>query len=72
MPQIREDQDSPWKEALAVFFESFLQLLYPAIHRAIDWSHRATFLDKELQKLTPDGSTGRRYADKLAQVWLPS
>jgi len=70
MPQIREDQDSPWKEALAVFFEPFLQLLYPDIHQAIDWSHRATFLDKELQKLTHDGSTGRRYADKLVQVWL--
>lgn len=66
--QITEDHDSPWKEALEYFFQPFLQLLYPDIHTAIDWSKAFVFLDKELQKITRNSRTGRRHADKLVRV----
>ncbi|WP_276330886.1 hypothetical protein [Stutzerimonas kirkiae] len=31
-----EDHDSPWKEALEVFFRPFLQLLFPDIEALVD------------------------------------
>ncbi len=30
------DYDSPWKEALDVYFEPFLSLLFPTIHAQLD------------------------------------
>ncbi|HWK54596.1 MAG TPA: DUF4351 domain-containing protein [Hyphomicrobiales bacterium] len=70
MSRGRADHDSPWKDALAVFFQPFLQLLFPTLHAAIDWSRPAIFLDKELQKFAPTSRDGRRHADKLAQAWF--
>ncbi|QLF93453.1 DUF4351 domain-containing protein [Pseudomonas sp. ABC1] len=67
---MNEDHDSPWKEALEVFFQSFLQLLFPDIGGLVDWRQPALFLDKELQKITGDAESGRRYVDKLARVRL--
>ncbi len=66
------DYDSPWKEALDVFFEAFLKLFFPRAHADIDWSRPYQSLDKELQQIAPDSETGRRYVDKLFQVALKS
>jgi hypothetical protein len=63
------DYDSPWKEALDVFFESFLALLFPAAHAQIDWSRGWESLDKEFQQVVREAELGRRYVDKLAKVW---
>lgn len=63
------DYDSPWKEALDVFFEPFLALLFPAAHAQIDWSRGWESLDKEFQQVAPEAELGRRYVDKLAKVW---
>ena len=63
------EYDSPWKEALERYFPEFVALLFPTIHTAIDWSRGYTFLDKELQQVVRDAELGRRYADKLAQVY---
>jgi hypothetical protein len=41
------DYDSPWKEALDAYFEPFLALLFPEVHRPIDWSRGYESLDKE-------------------------
>ena len=62
------DQDSPWKEALERFFPEFLALLFPAIHAEIDWRVPYRSLDSELQQITGDADSGRRYADKLLDV----
>ncbi len=62
------DHDSPWKDALEWYFQDFLALLFPVIHAEIDWSRGYSFLDKELQQITVDAQTGRRYADKLVKV----
>jgi len=62
------DDDSPWKEALEGYFPEFLALLFPAVHRDIDWSRGHRFLDTEFQRIVRDAHTGRRYADKLVGV----
>ena len=67
-PQV--DYDSPWKEIIGQLFEPCLAFFFPRIHAAIDWSCGYTFLDKELQKLTPDAESGRHTVDKLAKVKL--
>ena len=64
------DYDSPWKEILEQFFEPGLAFFFPQMHAAIDWNRGYAFLDKELQKITPDAETGRHTVDKLAQVQL--
>jgi hypothetical protein len=63
------DFDSPWKEALDVYFRAFLRLLFPAIHDDIDWSRPVERLDKEFQQLVPKAAQGRRTVDKLVKVW---
>ena len=60
--------DGPWKEALEEYFQSFAELLFPAVAREVDWSRPVEFLDTELQQLAPDAATGRGTADKLAKV----
>ncbi len=66
------DYDSPWKEALDVFFEAFLKLFFPEAHADIDWGRPCESLDKELQQIAPEAEIGRRYVDKLVKVWLKS
>jgi hypothetical protein len=65
---LRDDHDSPWKEALSNRFPEFLALLFPEIHADVDWSRGHDFLDTELQKVIPDAGTGRRHTDKLVKV----
>ncbi|XGA80969.1 hypothetical protein OR573_04770 [Halomonas sp. CH40] len=65
----RADHDSPWKMALESYFQEFLDLLFPAINEQVDWSQGYSFLDKELQQITPDADSGRRHADKLIKVY---
>ena len=35
---LRDDYDSPWKEALDDYFKDFLELLFPMVHDGFDWS----------------------------------
>jgi len=65
------DYDSPWKEALDAYFEPFLALLFPQVHRQIDWSRGYESLDKEFQQVVREAELGRRYVDKLVKVWTP-
>jgi hypothetical protein len=65
------DFDSPWKEALDLYFADFLLLLFPEIHAEIDWSRGFEFLDKELMKIMAEAERGRGEVDKLVKVWLP-
>lgn len=65
----RDDFDSPWKEALERYFPEFVALFFPVIHATIAWARGHVFLDKELQQVVRDAELGRRYADKLVQVY---
>ena len=64
------DFDSPWKEALELFFPACLQFFFGQVHAEIDWSREYEALDKELQQIVRDAAVGRRYVDKLFKVWL--
>jgi len=68
--QQNAEYDSPWKEAIALYFRPFIQFFFPQIYSAIDWSRNYEFLDKEFQKIVRDTETGRREVDKLVKVWL--
>jgi hypothetical protein len=61
--------DTPWKEALDRFLESFLAFFFPAVHAGIDWRRGYEPLDKELHQIIRDARLGRRLADKLFKVW---
>ncbi|MBE9118800.1 transposase [Lusitaniella coriacea LEGE 07157] len=63
------DYDSPWKEAISLYFRDFLRFFFPLIEADIDWERRFEFLDTELQKIKRETETGRREADKLVKVW---
>lgn len=64
------EYDNPWKEALEVYFESFMKFFFRHIHMEIDWLKGYEFLDKELEKTLRDAKIGRRHADKLVKVFL--
>jgi hypothetical protein len=66
---VSADYDSPWKEALDAYFEPFVALLFPQVHRQIDWSRGYESLDKEFQQVVREAEIGRRYVDKLVKVW---
>lgn len=68
----RRSFDSPWKDALAVFFQDFLTFCYPSMAQEIDWDKGHTFLDKELQSITKDAAAGQRTVDKLVKVFKKS
>lgn len=46
-----------------------MEFFFPAIAAEIDWSRAPVSLDKELQKISPAHTTGKRIADKLTRVW---
>ncbi|MCG5548394.1 hypothetical protein [Halorhodospira halochloris] len=63
------DHDSPWKEALEHYLEQAMALLFPHLHERIDWSKGFLFRDGELQQIVREAESGRRYTDKLVEVY---
>ena len=47
-----------------------MAFFFPEVYAAIDWSRGYTFLDKEFQKISRTAKTGKRFVDKLVQVYL--
>ena len=66
------DFDSPWKQAVRVFFPEFMLFFFHDAHEDIAWERGYEFLDKELQQVTRDAAVGRRQADALIKVWRRS
>src|SRR6266498_6005683 len=64
-----DDYDGAWKAALDVDLQEFLELCFPSIHAAIDWSRPYRFLETELQRASSAVYRGRRTVDKLVEVW---
>lgn len=63
------DYDSPWKEALELYFPQFMELLFPFAYAEIDWAIAHEFLETELQQIVRDADSGRSYTDKLVKVY---
>ena len=64
------ENDSAWKDVVEYMFEPFLEMLFPHIFRAIDFSKKYEFLNNELRKISPHNKTGKRFTDVLAKVYL--
>lgn len=64
------DYDSPWREALDLYFEHFLAFFFPRAYTDIDWSRGYETLETELQQVLREAALGRQRADKLVKVWL--
>ena len=65
----QSNYDSPWKEAMDIYFEPFVEFFFPQAYSEINWSRNYESLDTELQEIIRDAETGRRLADKLVKVW---
>jgi len=70
MIQSRDEYDNPWKEAISIYFQPFIELLFPDVNAIVDWTRDYEFLDTVLQQVTRDDEIGERTADKLVKVWL--
>jgi hypothetical protein len=69
MRKPKQDFDSPWKEALEVYFEQFMAFFFPEAYGEIDWTRGFEFLDKELRQIARGAALGERRVDKLVRVW---
>jgi len=72
MPTSTDEYDSPWKETVEIYFQECMEFFFPVASAEIDWKRGYTFLDKELQQVVRDAELGRRFVDKLVQVWQRS
>ena len=72
MPKSKKnaDLDSPWKYALKLFLQKFIEFCLLELALPIDWSRGYESLEKELQKIIPTAETGKRISDLLFKVWL--
>ena len=52
----RADYDSPWKNALEVYFREFIDFFFPGVSGDMDWSREHVFLDKELQQVVKEAA----------------
>ena len=52
-----------------LLLRAFLLLLFPEIHKLIDWFRPYESLDKEFQQIVREAEVTRRYVDKLVKVW---
>ena len=69
MGKINQDYDSPWKDILEAYFKEFMAFFFPLIENDLNWEKGYKFLDKEFQGIVKEAEIGRRYLDKLIQVW---
>ena len=69
MGKINQDYDSPYKDILEAYFQEFMALFFPLIENDLNWEKGYKFLDKEFQGIVKEAEIGRRYLDKLIQVW---
>lgn len=62
------DYDGAWKEILNRYLPEVIVLLFPEVARVIDWSKPIRYLNKELQKISYNAATGKKFVDVLIQV----
>ena len=64
------DFDGAWKEALEKYLQPLMELCFPAVAAAVDWSAPVTWQDKELQEVFRGDDLGGQQVDKLVNVRL--
>ena len=68
MTTLRDDYDTPWKEAVERYFSEFMDFYFPKAHAKIDWTKPYRFLNQELAQVVQDAELGKRLADRLVEV----
>ena len=63
-------KDTLWKGIIEDFINEFIQFFFPDLALQIDFSQKIIALDKELEQLTPQNDSQKRFADKLFRVFL--
>jgi hypothetical protein len=69
---VRDEYDSPWKDALERAFPEFMAFYFPEACAQIDWASGHEFKNTELRQVVRDAELGKRFADALVQVRLSS
>lgn len=64
------EEDTLWKGVIEELVEEFIRFFFPEAVETNDFSKGFVFLDKELEKLSPDAESRRRHADKLIRAHL--
>jgi len=67
-----DQYDTPWKRAIERYFPEFMAFFFPQAFTQIGWDRGYTFLENELVAITKDAELGKRFADKLVQVYRTS
>lgn len=65
-------RDILWKGIIEDDFEDFLYFFFGEWTDLIDFGREFVFLDKEMQEISQESSDGRKYVDKLVQVYTKS
>jgi hypothetical protein len=65
----KTNYDSGWKFVIEKYLQMCLEYFYPELNKNIDWTKKITFLDKELEKIIPESKTGKKFVDKLVEVY---
>ncbi|MBD3425698.1 MAG: hypothetical protein GF409_00545 [Candidatus Omnitrophica bacterium] len=60
--------DSAWKDIIKAHLQEFLMFYFPHVAESIDFSVPPVFLEKELEKLTPENESRGRLADLLIKL----
>lgn len=68
--QVRTDNDNAWKSILHAHFKDFMEFFWSKAYEAIDWDKPYQALEQELLEVGLKGDIGKRYIDKLFQVYL--
>ncbi len=68
--KVRADNDNAWKAILHLHFKDFMEFFWPKAYEVIDWEKPYQALDQELLEVGLKGDIGKRYIDKLFQVYL--
>ncbi|MGI9213333.1 MAG: hypothetical protein ACR2HF_12755, partial [Methylococcaceae bacterium] len=66
----QNDYDTPWKEAIELYFRDFMAFYFPEQAEELDWSQPHRFLNQELAKSLRNARVGKRIADRLVEVNL--
>ena len=67
---ILTDNDGAWKAILHAHFRDFIAFFWSEAYEAIDWTQPYQALEQELLEVGLKGDIGKRYIDKLFQVYL--
>jgi ribA/ribD-fused uncharacterized protein len=63
-------EDCMWEEFIELYFPQFLEFFFSDIYKEIDFTKKAAFLDKGLEKIVKDDEVWKRNARKLVEFYL--